>query len=317
MHIAAVERIHARLRPSIERLRTTLEDKAAAFADVIKTGRTHLMDATPVTLGQELSGHAAQLSHGLGALHNALTPLCELALGGTAVGTGIGTHPQFGERAAARIAELTNLPFVSSPNKFASLAGHEAMVIAHGAIKTLAVALMKVANDIRWMASGPRCGLGEIHIPANEPGSSIMPGKVNPTQAEALIMVCCQILGNDVAIAIAASQGSFELNVCKPVLIFNLLNSIRLLTDACDSFNRRCASGIEPHIERLKHDVERSLMLVTNLSPLIGYDAAARVAKLAHSQGMTLRQAAVQLGVATAPELDEALDPSKMVGERH
>jgi fumarate hydratase class II len=316
MHVAAVERIHARLVPRVERLRATLETKAESFRDIVKIGRTHLMDATPLTLGDELSGWVAQLDHALKALHNSLSPLYELAIGGTAVGTGLNTHPEFGDRVAAKIAELTGRPFVSAPNKFAALAGHEAAVIASGACKTLAVALMKIANDTRWLASGPRCGIGELTIPANEPGSSIMPGKVNPTQAEALTMVCCQVLGNDATVGFAASQGNFELNVFKPVILANLLTSVRLLADACESFNKRCAAGIEPDRARIAENLERSLMLVTALAPTIGYDQAAKVAKKAHSEGKSLREAALELGVMDAEALDATLGPETMLGSR-
>jgi len=316
MHVAAVERLHARLVPRVERLRATLEAKAESFRDIVKIGRTHLMDATPLTLGDELSGWVAQLDHALKALHNSLSPLYELAIGGTAVGTGLNTHPEFGDRVAAKIAELTGRPFVSAANKFAALAGHEAAVSASGACKILAVALMKIANDTRWLASGPRCGIGELTIPANEPGSSIMPGKVNPTQAEALAMVCCQVLGNDATVAFAASQGNFELNVFKPVILSNLLTSVRLLADACESFNERCAAGIEPDRARIAENLQRSLMLVTALAPSIGYDEAAKVAKKAHAEDKTLREAALELGVMDAEPLDAALRPETMLGPR-
>jgi fumarate hydratase class II len=314
MHIAAADAIVRRLLPSVTALRDALAAKAEAFRDIIKIGRTHLMDAVPLTLGQEFSGYVAQIDADLEWIRAALPGLYELAIGGTAVGTGLNTHPQFATRGAARIAELTDLPFVSAPNKFAALAAHDAIVMTSGALRTLAGSLMKIANDIRWMGSGPRAGLGELILPENEPGSSIMPGKVNPTQAEALSMVCVQVMGNDTAIAIAGSQGNFELNVYKPLLIHDLLHSIRLLTDSCRSFTEYAVRGLEPNREQIRRHVENSLMLVTALSPLIGYDNAAKVAKKAHQEHKTLRQACVELGFLTAEEFDRAVRPEKMLG---
>ncbi len=316
MHIAAAERIRSRLLPAVGRLRDTLEAKSRAFGAIIKIGRTHLMDAVPLTLGQEFSGYAAQLGNGLNRVESALDGLLELALGGTAVGTGLNTHPEFAEKAAARIAETTGLPFRSAPNKFESLAAHDAVVFASGALKTLAASLMKIANDVRWLASGPRSGIGELSIPENEPGSSIMPGKVNPTQCEAMTMVCVQVLGNDVAVNVGGASGNFELNVFKPVMIFNLLNSIRLLADACDSFEEHCARGIEPNREVIEEQLRRSLMLVTALNPHIGYDNAAKVAKKAVAENITLREAVVALGLLTGEEFDEKVRPEKMIGPK-
>jgi fumarate hydratase class II len=316
MHIAAAEQIHKRLIPALGRLRDTLRRKAEAFADVIKIGRTHLMDAVPLTLGQEISGWVQQLDNARVRAELALDGLHDLALGGTAVGTGLNTHPEFAVRAAARIAELTGLPFRSAPNKFEALAAHDAVVFASGALKTAAASLMKIANDVRWLASGPRCGIGEIRIPENEPGSSIMPGKVNPTQSEAMTMVCAQVMGNDVAVNIGGLSGNFELNVFKPLMIFNLLNSIRLLADACDSFDEHCAIGIEPDREAIARHLERSLMLVTALNPHIGYDNAAKVAKKAHAEGKTLREAALELGLLTPEEFDRVVRPEKMLGPK-
>jgi fumarate hydratase class II len=312
MHIAAALQIREHLLPRIRKLRDTLDGKAKAFADIVKIGRTHLQDATPLTLGQEISGWVAQIDVAMRAVEGALPSVYELALGGTAVGTGLNTHPEFAERGANRIAELTELPFVSAPNKFAALAGHEALVALHGALKTLATALMKIANDVRWLASGPRSGLGEITIPENEPGSSIMPGKVNPTQSEALTMVCAQVMGNDVAVGIGGGSGNFELNVFKPVIIHNVLQSIRLLGDACANFNEFCATGIEANRERIHDNLSRSLMLVTALNPHIGYDNAAKIAKKAHKDGTTLKEAAVALGLVTAAQFDEWVDAKKM-----
>ncbi len=314
MHIAAAEEIVHRLRPAISRLRETLDEKARAFADIVKVGRTHLQDATPLTLGQEISGWVAQLDLGLRAIEAALPLVYDLALGGTAVGTGLNTHPEFAERAAAQIARLTGLPFRSAPNKFAALAGHEALVELHGAMRTLAVALTKIANDVRWLASGPRSGLGEITIPENEPGSSIMPGKVNPTQCEAMTMVAAQVMGNDVAVGIGAASGNFELNVFKPLIIYNVLQSTRLLADACVNFDRFCAAGIEPNRQRIKENLDRSLMLVTALNPHIGYDKAARIAKKAYHDGTTLKQAALELGLVSEPDFDRWVDAGKMTG---
>ncbi len=316
MHIAAVEEIHRRLIPAVTELRDTLAEKSAAFQDVIKIGRTHLMDATPLTLGQEFSGYVTQLSHGLGRIERALDSLYELALGGTAVGTGLNTHPEFAVRAAAQIAGLTGLPFRSAENKFESLAGHDALVEFHGVLKTLAASLNKIANDVRWLASGPRCGIGEITIPENEPGSSIMPGKVNPTQSEAMTMVCAQVMGNDVAVNIGGMSGNFELNVFKPLIIFNVLQSVRLISDACVSFNEHCAVGIEPNHARIEEHLRQSLMLVTALNPHIGYDNAAKVAKKAHKENSTLRQAALDLGLLTGEEFDRLVRPEDMIAPK-
>ncbi len=304
MHVAAVTGIQQKLLPSLRTLRTTLKEKSGAFADVAKIGRTHLQDATPLTLGQEFSGYAAQLDLAESVILTALTPLYELAAGGTAVGTGLNTHIEFGERVAAELARSTGLPFKSAANKFAALAAHDALVSAHGALKTLAAALMKIANDVRWLASGPRSGLGEISIPDNEPGSSIMPGKVNPTQCEALTMLCCQVFGNDVAITIGGASGNFELNVFKPLIAHNFSQSVRLLTDGIDSFEEHCVRGIEANHARIAELLERSLMLVTALTPHIGYDRAAEIAKRAHRDGSTLKQAALVLGYVTKDEFD-------------
>jgi len=314
MHIAAAEEFTHRLIPMVTKLRDALAERAAAFSAIVKIGRTHLMDAVPLTLGQEFSGYVAQLDADLTRLKAVMPGLCELAIGGTAVGTGLNAPAQFAERMAARISELTGLPFVSAPNKFAALAAHDAVVMASGALKTLACSLMKIANDVRWLGSGPRCGLGELSLPENEPGSSIMPGKVNPTQSEAMTMVCVQVIGNDTAIAIAGSQGNFELNVFKPVLIHNLLHSVRLLSDACRSFTDHCVVGIEPNRERIQHFLNDSLMLVTALNPRIGYDKAAKVAKKAHAERKTLREACVELGFLTADEFDKIVRPEKMIG---
>jgi fumarate hydratase class II len=312
MHIAAAEEVVRRLLPAIARLRATLQQKSEAFAGVVKVGRTHLQDATPLTLGQEISGWAAQLDLATYALNASLPMVYELALGGTAVGTGLNTHVEFAERAAAQIARLTGLPFRTAANKFAALAGHEPLVALHGAIKTVATALTKIANDVRWLASGPRAGLGELTIPENEPGSSIMPGKVNPTQCEATTMVAAQVMGNDVAVTIGAASGNFELNVYKPLIIHNVLQSTRLLSDAAVNFDAFCASGIEPNLPRIKENLERSLMLVTALNPHIGYDKAAKIAKKAHKDGTTLKHAAVELGFVTAAEFDRWVDAAKM-----
>jgi fumarate hydratase, class II len=312
MHIAAAEEVVRRLLPAIDQLRSTLDAKARQFQDVVKIGRTHLQDATPLTLGQEISGWVAQLDLAKSAIEAALPPVYMLAIGGTAVGTGLNAPPGFGERTAREIARLTALPFTSAPNKFAALGGHEALVFLHGALKTLATALTKIANDVRWLASGPRSGLGEIAIPENEPGSSIMPGKVNPTQSEAMTMACAQVMGNDVAVGIGAAAGNFELNVFKPLIIHNVLQSIRLLADASRSFDRFCAAGIEPNRDRIAHNLERSLMLVTALNPHIGYDNAAKIAKKAHRDGTTLREAAVSLGLVSAEDFDRWVDPKKM-----
>ncbi|MCY7321182.1 MAG: class II fumarate hydratase [Phormidesmis sp. CAN_BIN36] len=313
MHIASVEVIHQRLVPMVTKLRDALSIKSKDFEDIIKIGRTHLMDAVPLTLGQEFSGYVAQLDQSLHRIQATLPWLYELAIGGTAVGTGLNTHPEFADRAAAEIAKLTGLPFVSAPNKFAALAAHDAIVATSGALKTLACALMKIANDLRWMGSGPRCGLGELILPANEPGSSIMPGKVNPTQCEAMTMVCVQVMGNDAAIGFAGSQGNFELNVFKPVLIHNLLHSIRLLSDVCSSFTDHMVIGIEPNRDRINYFLNDSLMLVTALNPKAGYDRAAQVAKRAYQDNTTLREACVALGYLTGEEFDSIVRPDQMI----
>jgi fumarate hydratase class II len=314
MHIAAAEEIHHQLIPMVMKLRDALLTKAEEFNDIIKIGRTHLMDAVPLTLGQEFSGYVSQLDKDLARIKGALPDLYELAIGGTAVGTGLNTHPEFAQRVAAKIAELTELPFVSAPNKFAALAAHDAIVTASGILKTLACSLMKIANDLRWLGSGPRCGLAELILPANEPGSSIMPGKVNPTQCEAMTMVCVQVMGNDTAISVAGSQGNFELNVFKPVMIHNLLHSIRLLSDACSAFTDHMVVGIEPDREQIEHFLTNSLMLVTALNPHIGYDRAAKVAKKAYEERKTLRQACVELGFLTGEEFDNLVRPEQMIG---
>jgi fumarate hydratase class II len=314
MHIAAAQRTARQLLPAVSQLRDTLAGKARAFADIVKIGRTHLQDATPLTLGQEISGWVAQLDHGIAAIRAALPAVHELALGGTAVGTGLNTHPAFAERVAARLAELTGLPLVTAPNKFAALAGHDALVGLHGAIKQLATALFKIANDVRWLASGPRSGLGELRIPENEPGSSIMPGKVNPTQCEAMTMVCAQVMGNDVAVAIGGASGNFELNVYKPLIAHNVLQSIRLVGDACASFDVHCARGLEPDRAEIDRKLHGSLMLVTALAPHIGYDKAAAVAKHAHAHGLMLRDAAIALGHVTGEDFDRWVRPEAMVG---
>jgi fumarate hydratase class II len=313
MHIAAAEQVRGRLAPAVRRLRDTLDRKAREFGEIVKIGRTHLQDAVPLTLEQEISGWVSQLDHALARLEAAMPHLYELAIGGTAVGTGLNAHPEFPERAARKIAELTGSPFVSAENKFEALAAHDALVAAHGALKTLAVSLMKIANDIRWLASGPRCGIGEITIPENEPGSSIMPGKVNPTQSEALTMVCAQVFGNDVAVNVGGASGNFELNVFKPLIIYNVLHSVRLLADACESFEEHCARGIEPNRDRIREHLERSLMLVTALTPLLGYDRAAEIAKKAHRDGLTLKEAVLALGYLTAEEFDRHVRPERMV----
>jgi fumarate hydratase class II len=314
MHVATVLEVDGRLLPAVEALRATIERKAAANAHVLKIGRTHLQDATPLTLGQELSGWAAELELGLRAVRATLPFLYELAQGGTAVGTGVNAPPDFGPRVAAQLARLTGQPFVTAPNKFAALAGHEAMKAVSGALVVLASALLKIASDVRWLVSGPRAGLGEISIPENEPGSSIMPGKVNPTQAEALAMVCMQVFGNDAAVTAAASSGNFELNVAKPVIVANVLRSIALLSDAVASFDSRCVAGLEPRRDRIQAHLDSSLMLVTALSPLIGYDKAAAVAEHAHHHGLSLREAALALGVVDAETFDRVVRPEKMIG---
>ncbi|MBK5227261.1 MAG: class II fumarate hydratase [Actinobacteria bacterium] len=313
MHIAAARSVVERLLPSVKQLRDALNDKAAEFEDIVKIGRTHLQDAVPLTLGQEFSGYVAQLDEDIERIEAALPGLYRLAIGGTAVGTGLNSPAGFDEQAAAKIAELTGLPFVPAPNKFAALAAHDALVHAHGALKVLAVSLMKIANDIRWLGSGPRSGLGELELPENEPGSSIMPGKVNPTQSEAMTMVCCQVIGNDVAVGMAGSQGNFELNVFKPVMIRNFMHSIAILSDASRSFREFCVEGIEANRDRIQELVDRSLMLVTALSPKIGYDKAAEIAKKAHHEGTTLKDAAVELGYLSEAEYDEWVVPADMV----
>jgi fumarate hydratase, class II len=312
MHVAAALAIANKLLPALRGLRATLDRKSSQFADVVKIGRTHLQDATPLTLGQEFSGYAAQLDHADAVVSGALPGLCQLAAGGTAVGTGLNTHVEFGARVAAELARSTGLPFKSAANKFAALAAHDEMVAAHGALKTLAAALMKIANDVRWLASGPRSGLGEITIPENEPGSSIMPGKVNPTQCEALTMLCCQVFGNDVAITIGGASGNFELNVFKPLIVHNFLQSARLLADGIESFDQHCARGIEANRARIADLMERSLMLVTALAPHIGYDRAAQIAKRAHRDGTTLKQAALALAYVSAEDFDRWVDPVAM-----
>jgi fumarate hydratase class II len=316
MHIAAAEQINHHLLPAVKKLRNTMQAKSSAFADIIKIGRTHLMDAVPLTLGQEFSGYVQQLDNDLRRIQFALDELYELALGGTAVGTGLNTHPDFAVKSAEHIAQITGLPFRTAPNKFEALAAHDTIVFASGALKTLAASLMKIANDVRWLASGPRCGINELTIPANEPGSSIMPGKVNPTQSEAMTMVCAQVMGNDVTVNIGGLSGNFELNVLKPVMIFNLLNSIRLLGDACVSFNDNCAVGIEANKVVIEAYLKNSLMLVTALNPHIGYDNAARVAKKAFADNSALREAAIELGLLSGEKFDEVLRPEKMIGPK-
>ncbi len=313
MHIAAAEEMVHRLLPAVSKLRNALARKQAEFDDVVKIGRTHLMDAVPLTLGQEFSGYVAQLDADLARLNGVLPGLYELAIGGTAVGTGLNAPVGFAERVAARIAELTGLPFVSAPNKFAALASHDEMVMASGAIRTLAASLMKIANDVRWLGSGPRCGLAELILPENEPGSSIMPGKVNPTQSEAMTMVCVEVIGYDAAIAFAGTQGNFELNVFKPLMIYNLLHSIELLSDACNSFTDHCVAGLEANRRRIAEYVDSSLMLVTALSPHIGYDKAAQVAKKAHKEGTTLREAAKALAFLDEEEFDRLVRAEQML----
>ncbi len=312
MSIAARLVTDRNLLPAVKNLRDALEAKAKEFASIVKIGRTHLMDATPLTLGQEFSGYVAMLDADIRRIESVLPDLAELALGGSAVGTGLNTHPEFATRVAAKIAELTGAPFVSAPNKFAALSAHDAVVMASGALKTLAASLMKIANDVRWLGSGPRCGLGELTLPENEPGSSIMPGKVNPTQCEAMTMVAVQVMGNDAAIGFAGSQGNFELNVFKPVMIYNYLHSVRLLTDSCRSFVDHCVVGIIPNKERIAKFLNDSLMLVTALSPKIGYDKAAKIAHDAHVNHSTLRETAIQLGYLTGEEFDAVVKPEEM-----
>ncbi|QHG92729.1 class II fumarate hydratase [Coxiella endosymbiont of Amblyomma sculptum] len=313
MHIACADMIFYKMIPVVATLRDTLQQKSTDFIKIIKVGRTHLQDAVPITLGQEFSGYVAQLNHNLETIISTLPVLYRLALGGTAVGTGINTPPQFSEKVAKHIAELTKLPFYSAPNKFSVLAAHDEIVLISGVLKTLACSLIKIANDIRWLASGPRCGIGEIFIPENEPGSSIMPGKVNPTQSEALIMACVQVMGNDVTITISGSQGNFELNVFKPVMAYNLIQSIYLLTDGCRSFNDRCAVGIEPNEEKIDTYLKNSLMLVTALNQVVGYDKACEIAKNAYKNGLTLKEAVLQSNYLTAEEFENFVDPEKMV----
>ncbi|QJQ00134.1 fumarate hydratase [Herbaspirillum rubrisubalbicans] len=312
MHVAACMAVATHLIPSLHQLRGTLADKSTRFADIVKIGRTHLQDATPLTLGQEFSGYVAQLDHAESAIIATLNAISELAAGGTAVGTGLNAHPEFGERVAAELAKYFGFPFKTAPNKFAALAGHDALVSAHGGLKTLAAAMMKIANDVRWLASGPRSGLGEITIPENEPGSSIMPGKVNPTQCEAMTMLCAQVFGNDVALNIGGASGNFELNVFKPVIIHNFLQSVRLLADGMASFEEHCARGIEANHSRIGELMEKSLMLVTALAPHIGYDKAAKIAKQAHHDGTTLKQAALALGYVTEAQFAEWIKPEQM-----
>ncbi len=314
MHIAAYKKVVEHTLPRVKRLQKTLAEKAAAFQDVVKIGRTHLMDATPLTLGQEFSAYAAQLAFGIKALENTLPHLAELALGGTAVGTGLNTPKGYDVKVADYIAKFTGLPFVTAQNKFEALATHDAIVETHGALKQLAVSLYKIANDVRLLASGPRSGIGEILIPENEPGSSIMPGKVNPTQCEAMTMVCAQVLGNDVTISFAGTQGHFQLNVYKPVMAYNFLQSAQLLGDACVSFDEHCAVGIEPNYPRIKQQLEQSLMLVTALNTHIGYENAAKIAKTAHKNGTTLKEEAINLGLVTAEQFDQWVRPEDMVG---
>jgi fumarate hydratase class II len=314
MHVAAAVGIVKHVLPSLKTLRETLDKKSKAFADIVKIGRTHLQDATPLTLGQEFSGYVAQLDQSAKHLESALPHLYELAQGGTAVGTGLNAHPKFADDVAAAIGRLTGLPFVSAPNKFEVMAAADALVFAHGALKTLAASMMKIANDIRWLASGPRCGLGELSIPENEPGSSIMPGKVNPTQSEAVTMLCCQVFGNDVAVNMGGASGNFELNVFRPMVAHNVLQSVRLLADGMQSFNDNCAVGIEPNRDRVDQLLNESLMLVTALNPHIGYDKAAKIAKKAHKEGTTLKASALALGYVTEQQFDEWVRPHDMVG---
>lgn len=316
IHVAAVEEIHRRLLPMVTKLRDALDEKAKAFRSIIKIGRTHLMDATPLTLGQEFSGYAHQLTRGLERINDSLKRLYEIPLGGTAVGTGLNTHPDYAVKVAAKISDLTGKPFRSADNKFEAMAGKDALVEMHGILKTLAVSLIKISNDIRWLGSGPRCGIGEISLPENEPGSSIMPGKVNPTQSEAMTMVCAQVFGNDVTVNFAGASGNFELNVFMPVIAFNVLQSIKLLADACESFTDNCVVGIEANEANIKKHLENSLMLVTSLNPVIGYDNAAKVAKKAHKENKTLKEAVIELGHLTSEKFDEVVRPEKMIGPK-
>ena len=316
MHVSAVEIMRKKVMPELYGLSSSLAEKSKTFETIVKIGRTHLQDATPLTLGQEFSGYASQLDHGLSHLETALPHICELALGGTAVGTGLNAHPDFGQRTAEKLSALTGHNFITAPNKFEALASHDALVHAHGSMKTIAVSLMKIANDIRWLASGPRCGIGEITIPENEPGSSIMPGKVNPTQAEAVTMLAAQVLGNDVAINVGGALGNFELNVFKPLIIHNFLQSARLIADGSRSFREHCVLGIEPNSERISENLKQSLMLVTALNPHIGYDNAAKIAKTAYKTNKTLKTVASDLGLVTPEQFDEWVRPEKMVGKR-
>ena len=316
MHVAAARAVSHQLKPAIQALRETLATKATEFSGIVKIGRTHLQDATPLTLGQEFSGYVSQLDHGLAHVEASLPHLYELALGGTAVGTGLNTHPEFAVRVAAELAQLTGLPFITAPNKFEALAANDALVHAHGALKTLAASLIKIANDIRWLASGPRCGIGELRIPENEPGSSIMPGKINPTQSEAMIMLCCQVMGNDVAINMGGAMGNFELNVMKPLIIHNFLQSVRLLSDGMASFNHNCAMGITANDKHIDEMMRNSLMLVTALVPKIGYDAAAAIAKKAHREGIALKEAAIASGHVTAEQFEAWVRPGDMIESR-
>jgi fumarate hydratase, class II len=316
MALACTDAVRSRVLPAVRALRDVLAEKSRAFHDVVKIGRTHLMDATPLTLGQEISGWVAQLDHGMHHLESAVPHLAELALGGTAVGTGLNAHPEYAVRVAKKVAELTGHPIVTAPNKFESLAAHDAIVFAHGALKTIAASLTKIANDVRWLASGPRSGIGELSIPENEPGSSIMPGKVNPTQSEAMTMLCAQVFGNDVAITFGGASGNFELNVYKPLLAHNFLQSTRLIADGADSFRTNCAVGIEPNRVNIQKHVQSSLMLVTALNPHIGYDKAAKIAKKAHKEGTTLREAALALGFVSAEDFDRWVRAEDMVGEK-
>ncbi|MBX3041449.1 MAG: class II fumarate hydratase [Bdellovibrionaceae bacterium] len=314
MHIAVADQVHNRLLPMMEKLEKALSAKSAEFKDIVKIGRTHLMDATPLTLGQEFSGYVVQMKHAIKRVKNTLPHLHELAIGGTAVGTGLNTHPKFAVEVAASIASETKIPFVTAENKFEALATHDALVEVSGALNSAAVSLMKIANDIRLLGSGPRCGIGELNLPENEPGSSIMPGKVNPTQSEAMTMVCAQVMGNNVAVSVGGSNGHFELNVFKPVIVFNVLNSVRLIADACESFTDHCVSGIEANKTQIKNHLDNSLMLVTALNPHIGYDNAAKIAKTAHKNGTTLKEEAVKSGLLTAEQFDQYVRPEDMVG---
>lgn len=314
MHIAVADQVHNRLMPALERFHQAMVKKQNEFEKIVKIGRTHLMDATPLTLGQEFSGYATQIKHGLRRVKNTLPHLHELAIGGTAVGTGLNTHPDFAVKVAETISKETKIPFVTAENKFEALASHDALVEVSGALKSLAVSLMKIANDLRLLGSGPRCGIGEIHLPENEPGSSIMPGKVNPTQSEAMTMVCAQVIGNDVAVSVGGMNGHFELNVFKPVIVYNVLNSIRLISDALDSFHDNCLVGIEANTVQIKKHLDNSLMLVTALNPHIGYDKAAKIAKTAHKNGTTLKEEAINLGFLTAEQFDQFVRPETMIG---